>query len=182
MNEARFGYNSLFNNITQQLAGSRDVNTELGTPFKVTDKNSWGIPNIGLSQNLTSFGNPTSSPFQIDNKYFQFVDTFSYVAGRHSLRMGGEYRYNKFPQVGNEFPRGQFLFDSRYTNTITPTSATAATQTGGYAGADFMMGYMNNAIAAVSLVQADFRSSEWAAYIDDSWKVTPRLTISLGLR
>ena len=182
VNEARFGYNSLFNNITQQLAGSRDVNAELGTPFKVTDKNSWGIPNIGLSQNLSSWGNPTSSPFQIDNKYFQFVDNFSYVAGKHSLRMGGEYRYNKFPQVGNEFPRGQFLFDSRYTNTITPTSATAATQTGGYVGADFMMGYMNNAIAAVSLVQADFRSSEWATYIDDSWKVTPRLTISLGLR
>jgi len=182
VNEARFGYNSLFNNITQQLAGSRDVNTELGTPFKVTDKNSWGIPNISLSQNLSGWGNPTSSPFQIDNKYFQFVDTFSYVAGRHSLRMGGEYRYNKFPQVGNEFPRGQFIFDSRYTNTITPTSATAATQTGGYTGADFMMGYMNNAIAAVSLVQADFRSSEWATYIDDSWKITPRLTISLGLR
>jgi hypothetical protein len=44
---SRFGYNSLFNNITQQLANSRDVNAELGTPFKVTDKNSWGIPNVG---------------------------------------------------------------------------------------------------------------------------------------
>ena len=40
VNEARFGYNSLFNNITQQLANSRNVNAELGTPFKVTDPNS----------------------------------------------------------------------------------------------------------------------------------------------
>jgi len=182
VNEARFGYNSLFNNITQQLAGIRNVNDELKTPFKVTDENSWGIPNIGLAQNLSSFGNPTSSPFQIDNKYFQFQDNFSWTIGKHSLRMGGEYRYNKFPQVGNEFPRGQFYFDGRYTNTITATSATAATQTGGYTGADFMLGHTYNAIAAVSLVQADFRSSEWAAYIDDSWKISPHVTLSLGLR
>jgi len=71
VNEARFGYNSLFNNITQQLANKRDVNKELGYPFKVTDPNSWGIPNIGLTQNLNGWGNPTSSPFQIDNQYFQ---------------------------------------------------------------------------------------------------------------
>ncbi|MDP2998404.1 MAG: TonB-dependent receptor [Bryobacterales bacterium] len=183
VNEARFGYNSLFNNITQQLANKEDVNALLGTPIKVTDPNSWGIPNINFqTQNLTTFGNPTSSPFQIDNKYYQFVDNFSWIIGKHSLRMGGEYRYNKFPQVGNEFPRGQFYFNNQFTNAITPTGPTTATQSGGYVGGDFMLGDTNNAIAAVSLVQADFRSSEWAAYIDDSWKVTPRLTLSLGFR
>ncbi len=183
VNEARFGYSSLFNNITQQLANVRDVNKELGTPFQVTDPNSWGIPNIGLAQNLNGWGNPTSSPFQIDDKYFQFVDNFSLIRGKHSLRMGGEYRYNKFPQVGNEFPRGQFYFDGRYTNSITKDPITGIVkQSGGYVGADYMLGYTYNALAAVSLVQADFRSSEWAAYIDDSWKVTPHLTLSLGLR
>ncbi len=181
--ESRFGYNSLFNNITQQLAGKEDVNALIKSPLKVEDPNSWGIPNINFqTQNLTSFGNPTSSPFQIDNKYFQFVENFSWIVGKHSLRMGGEYRYNKFPQVGNEFPRGQFYFNNRYTNTITPTGPNSASESGGYVGADFLMGYTNNAIAAVSLVQSDFRSSEWALYLDDSWRVKPRLTLSLGLR
>ena len=64
-----------------------------------------------LSNNLTSFGNNTSSPFTIDDKVYQFVDNFSWVIGKHSLRLGGEYRYNQFPQVGNEFPRGQFFFN-----------------------------------------------------------------------
>ena len=36
VNEARFGYNSLFNNITQQLAGKENVNTELGMPVEIT--------------------------------------------------------------------------------------------------------------------------------------------------
>ena len=116
MNEARFGYNSLFNNITQQLAGKENVNAELDMPVQPTDPNSFGIPNISLAQNLASFGNPTSSPFQINDKYYQFVDNFSWVIGKHSLRFGGEYRYNEFPQLGNEFPRGQFYFDSQYTN------------------------------------------------------------------
>src|SRR5450432_536781 len=57
VNEARFGYNSLFNVIGQQLAGIEDVDSEIGVPLKITDKNSWGIPNIGLTNNLTSFGN-----------------------------------------------------------------------------------------------------------------------------
>jgi len=182
VNEARFGYNSLFNNITQQLAGKEDVNAELGIPVKVTDPNSWGIPNISLAQNLTGFGNPTSSPFQINDKYYQLVDNFSWVIGRHSLRFGGEYRYNMFPQLGNEFPRGQFYFDNRFTQAYMPTSATTAQASGGYAGADFMLGDTYDAIIAVSLAKADFRNSEWAAYIDDTWRVSPRLTLSLGFR
>ena len=178
VNEARFGYNSMFNNITQQLAGKENVNQELGTPVVPTDPNSYGVPNISLAQNLASFGNPTSSPFQINNKYFEWVDNFSWIVGKHSFRFGGEYRYNEFPQVGNEFPRGQFYFDSQYTNQVTPTGG----GTGGYTGADLLMGDTYDAIVAVSLAKADFRNSEWATYIDDTWRVTPKLTLTLGLR
>ncbi len=178
VNDARFGYNSLFNNITQQLAGKENVNQELGLPVVPTDPNSFGIPNISLSQNLSGFGNPTSSPFQINDKYFEAVDNFSWVIGKHSLRFGGEYRYNEFPQIGNEFPRGQFIFDSQYTNKVTA----AGGGSGGYTGADFLLGDTYDAIIAVSLAQSDFRSSEWASYIDDTWRIHPHLTLSLGFR
>jgi Carboxypeptidase regulatory-like domain/TonB dependent receptor len=178
VNEARFGYNSLFNNITQQLAGKENVNAELNMPVQPSDPNSYGIPNISLSQNLASFGNPTSSPFQINDRYFEIVDNFSWVKGKHSLRFGGEYRYNEFPQIGNEFPRGQFYFDSQYTNQVTPSGG----GTGGYTGADFLLGDTYDAIIAVSLAKADFRNSEWATYIDDTWRVARRLTLSLGFR
>ena len=175
VNEARFGYNSLFNNIGQQLAGVEDVDAAIGVPLKITDPNSWGIPNIGLSNNLTSFGNATSSPFTINNKTYQFVDNFSWVLGQHSLRIGGEYRYNQFPQLGNEFPRGQFQFNGAYTGDPVKLS-------GGYSGADFLLGDYFRADIAVALAQGDFRNSEWAGYIDDTWKVKPHLTITAGLR
>src|SRR5579871_3584694 len=175
VNEARFGYSSLFNNITQQLASLEDVDQELGVPVKITDQNSWGIPNIVLGNNLTTFGNPTSSPFQINDKVFQGADNFSWVIGKHSLRMGGEYRYNEFPQVGNEFPRGQFFFTGAFTGNPN-------TQSTGYAGADFLQDYITQTIIAVSLVSSDFRNHEWAAYVDDTWRMHPRVTISVGLR
>ena len=157
------------------------MDAEIGLPVKVTDPNSWGIPNISLSNNLSSFGNATSSPFTINDKVFQGVDNFSWVKGKHSLRMGGEYRYNKFPQQGNEFPRGQFFFNGQFTNAIA-TNAPSGSQSGGYAGADFLLGYMNNSIIAVALASADFRNSEWAGYIDDTWRVTSHFTVTAGLR
>jgi Carboxypeptidase regulatory-like domain len=178
VNEARFGYNSLYNSISQQLANIEDVDAEIGVPIAITDKSSWGIPNISLGNNLSGFGNATSSPFTINDKYYQGVDNFSWIIGRHSLRMGGEYRYNEFPQVGNEFPRGQFFFPGNYTEVNSVTNS----QSGGYAGADFLLGYSTRVDIAVALAQADYRSSEWAGYIDDTWKVRPHLTISAGLR
>jgi len=98
VNEARFGYNSLYNSITQQLAGVEDVDAEIGVPFKVTDTNSWGIPSIQLSNNLSSFGNDTSSPFTIDDKVFQGVNNFSWIVGKHSLRMSS--RISGSPKIG----------------------------------------------------------------------------------
>ena len=175
VNEARFGYNSLYNIIGQQLAGIEDVDSEIGVPLKVSDPNSWGVPNIALSNNLTSPGNPTSSPFAINDKVFQGVDNFSWIIGKHSLRMGGEFRYNQFPQIGNEFPRGQFFFTGAYT-------ANANTQSGGYSGADWLLGATQRVDMAVALASDDFRNHEWATYIDDTWKVTPHLTITAGLR
>src|SRR5215472_1013359 len=175
VNEARFGYNSLYNVISQQLAGKENVNAELGTPLPVNDPNSWGVPNIALNNNLSSPGNPTSSPFSIDDKIFQGVDNFSWVIGKHSLRMGGEYRYNEFPQVGNEFPRGQFFFTGIYTSN-------ANTGNGGYSGADWLLGSVQRVDMAVALASADFRNSEWGMYIDDTWKIRPHLTIEAGIR
>jgi len=175
VNEARFGYNSIYNIIGQQLAGVEDVDALIGVPVKITDPNSWGVPNVSLSNNLTSPGNPTNGPFAFDNKVYQGVDNFSWIKGKHSLRMGGEFRYNLFPQFGNEFPRGQFFFTGAFTSN-------ANTQSGGYSGADWLLGATQRVDMAVALVSDDFRNHEWATYFDDTWKVTRNLTITAGLR
>jgi hypothetical protein len=176
VNEFRFGYNSLFNNISQELSGVQNVNEKLGTPVKITDPNSWGIPDINLTgSTLNRFGNDANGPFTIDNKVYQFVDNFSWIAGKHSFRFGGEWRYNKFLQIGNEFARGRFTANGSFTGN-------ANTLSGGYNGADLLLGAPSVIESAVALARGDFRNTEWAAYVDDTYKVTPRLTLNLGLR
>ncbi|MBI4909030.1 MAG: TonB-dependent receptor [Acidobacteria bacterium] len=176
VNEFRFGYNSIFNNISQELAGVENVNEKLNTPIKVTDPNSWGIPDVGMSgSTLNRWGNDANGPFTIDNKVYQLVDNFSWTKGKHSFRIGGEYRYNQFLQVGNEFARGRFTHSGSFTGN-------GNTLAGGYNGADLLLGSPSTVEAAVALARGDFRNSEFALYVDDTYKITPRLTITMGLR
>jgi hypothetical protein len=176
VNEFRFGYNSMFNNISQELAGVENPNDKLGTPLKVTDPNSWGIPDINLTgSTLSRWGNDANGPFTIDNKIYQLVDNFSWTRGRHSFRFGGEYRYNQFHQVGNEFARGRFTFSGSFTGN-------GNTLAGGYNGADLLLGAPSVVEAAVALARSDFRNNELAFFVDDTYKVTPHLTINWGLR
>lgn len=176
VNEFRFGYNSMLNNISQELAGVDNVNEKLRTPIAVTDPNSWGIPDVNLiNSTLNRYGNDANGPFSIDNKIYQVVDNFSWIRGKHSIRFGGEYRYNQFLQVGNEFARGRFTFSGSFTGN-------GNTLAGGYNGADFLLGAPTVVEAAVALARGDFRNSEVALFVDDVYKVTPHLTISMGLR
>jgi len=68
VNEARFGYNSLYNSIGQQLAGIENVDAEIRRPGDDIGQELMGDPHIALSNQLTSFGNATSSPFTINDK------------------------------------------------------------------------------------------------------------------
>jgi hypothetical protein len=176
VNEFRFGYNSMFNNVATELAGIRNVNEELNTSIQVTDENSWGIPNIGIGGGLSGFGDSANGPFTIDNRIYQVVDNYSWVTGKHSLRFGGEWRYNRFNQVGNEFARSRFTTNGQFTGD--PTDGLR----GGYNGADFLMGAFSSIEGAVDLAKGDFRGTELAFYFDDTYKVTPHLTVNLGLR
>jgi hypothetical protein len=176
VNEFRFGYNTMLNNITQELAGIENPNEKIGTAVKVPDPNSWGLPNISLAgSTLSGFGNDANGPFTIDNKYFQIIDNFSWITGKHSIRFGGEWRNNHFNQVGNEFARGRFTTNGSFTGN-------ANTLTGGYNGADFLLGYFTTIESAVALARSAFRNKEIGLYIDDTYKVTPKLTVNLGLR
>ena len=175
VNELRVGYNSMFNNISQQLAGVENVNEELGTPVKITDPNSFGIPNFSLSNNLSALGNDANGPFTIDDQVYQLTDNFSWIRGKHSFRFGGEYRYNRYLQLGNEFARGRFTATGNFT-------ANGNTLSGGYSGADLLLGTFQQIDSAVALAKGDFRNSEAGLYIDDTYKVTSHLTVNLGLR
>jgi hypothetical protein len=175
VNEARFGYNYFFNSLGRELAGVRDVVGELNIPGVASGPPiSWGIPSISVA-GFAGFGDDSEGPYVNTNRTFQFVDNFSWTVGSHAFRFGGELRWDQYNQVGNQFARGAFLFE--------PTATTNRGATGtGNSFADFLLGYCKRCEVSVSLAEAQFRAFSQYYYIDDTWKLTPKLTLNLGLR
>ena len=178
VNELRFGYTTLYNTSSQELAGKRNVVKELGIPADSDDPLGWGIPAIGgtgWNLGLSVFGNDSNGPFVLNDKIVQILDNFSWVHGKHSLRFGGEYRYDVFNNSGNQFTRPQFTFDSSYT-------ANPSNLSGGNSAADFLLGTISRTDYAIGAASGDFRSNTLAFYLDDTYKLTPKVTVTLGMR
>ena len=180
VNEVRFGYNRFFNSLGRELANTRDVVKELAIPGVASGPPvSWGIPSISIS-GFSGFGDDSEGPYVNTNQTWQIVDNFSMTKGSHSLRFGGELRWDNYNQIGNQFARGAFLFEPNATGL--PTATGTLTANTGNSFADFLLGYCKRCEVAVTLASADFMARSMYYYIDDSWKVTPKLTVNMGLR
>ncbi len=176
VNEFRFGANHFYNLVGLELSGVKDVVGSLGIPGLTTpDPITWGIPRITNVVGVSGFGNDSSGPFAIYNTTFQWTDNFSWIRGKHSLRFGGELRRDRYNQKGNEFARGSFEFNGTYTRN-------PLTNKGGDSTADLLLGTMSHGEAALWLAFAQFRATSAYFYMDDTYRVTPKLTLNLGLR
>jgi hypothetical protein len=176
VNEFRLGYTSFYNTTGPELAFTRNVVDELKVPgLSPGPAVQWGIPNVSLAA-YSGFGNSSEGPYENNNNSFQIIDNFSWIRGKHSIRFGGEVRRDNYNQVGNQFARGQFTFDG---------NATQNPQSAGNTGdsfAEFLLGHTYQAEAAVSIADARFRTTGFALYIDDTWRVSKRVSMNFGLR
>ncbi|MEO8734921.1 MAG: TonB-dependent receptor [Edaphobacter sp.] len=177
VNDARIGWNNFKNVSGTQLGGVTNVVGSLNIPGLATaDPLSWGIPQVGgFTDGISTFGNATSAPFVLNDVTSQLVDNFSWTLGKHAVQIGFDIRRDQYNYYGNEFSRGQFLFQG--TMTRSPFA-----KTGGDAFADFLTGYCYTCTDATSLAVTRFRATSQAYYIDDTWRATQKLTVSAGLR
>ena len=177
VNETRFGYTRFYNSTARELAGVRNAVDEIAIPgLKGGAPITYGIPSIGLT-NYSGFGDDSEGPYENKNRSMQFLNNTSWVKGKHTIRFGGEYRNDHFNQDGNQFARGSFGFEVNASRRA-PTGANL----GGDAFADFLLGEVRRAEQAVAIGSARFRATSFAFYVDDTWKLTSKLTLSLGLR
>ena len=183
VNEFRFGYTKFYNTTGPELAFNRDVVGGLGiTGLASGPPVQWGIPSVSIDQ-FSGFGNSSEGPYENNNSAKQFINNVSWIRGKHNIKVGGELRKDAYNQVGNQFARGQFSFITTSTNGFQLNPArTGAVPIGGAAFADYLLGQINQSEAAVSIAKAAFRSTGFAFFIDDSWRVSSKLTLSLGLR
>jgi hypothetical protein len=124
--------------------------------------------------NSFSIGAPDLITFQPDNTYMA-SDGFSKVVGHHTLKFGGEFRYLQVNERNLADVNGGFVFDG----TVTGDGSIP-----GQDFADYLLGAptAQGGYQQAALQLLDSRTRYGGAYAQDSWKVTPNLTLNLGLR
>ena len=175
MNEARFGYTRLDNSLGTRSAYDTDSVTGFNIPgLNAGDPATWGVPFANISgEGFSAIGDTQDGPYVIHDNSLQLVDNLSWIHGKHMFRFGLEYTRQNFNQLGNQFSRGEFDFQP---------NATALAGKSGAGFADFLLGDVYSSTVAVQIASANFQRNTWAAFADDTWKITPKLTVQLGLR
>jgi len=156
------------------------------------------LSSVGLSPDLAANGLTRMATIGVDDPFLQLfdqccVDThfahtlvsyssgLQWVKGRHSLKVGGEQRifFNYFWQPDN--PTGIFNFSRDVTTSQPNNSLGDDDHRQGNPFATILTGYASSASLHLVPAVAD-KSSETAFYVQDDVKITPKLTVNLGLR
>ncbi len=136
------------------------------------------FPTIQMDNNATSLFNQCCTDTVFAHTLYSYSSSLSWARGRQIWKFGGEQRlfFNNFFQPGS--PTGFFHF----TQGVTEQVIGAGDPTQGNSFASLLLGYgdLDSSLDASGAVAN--KSKETAFYFQDDWKVTPKLTINLGLR
>ena len=108
----------------------------------------------------------------------------SWVKNNHTFKIGAEVRLERYPVTNTSSTAGNYTFGGGPTDQIALTPSFNGLQNAtirGFGLASFMLGDVTN----VSLsLPTGIRTakSEWGLFVQDTWKVTRKLTVDLGLR
>lgn len=181
VNSATFGYSYFFNSLGTYSQGVNNVVGTIGIPgLSAGPSSQWGIPDFGFgSDRWTGIGDANDGPYVTSDPDWSVNDNITWVRGKHSMDIGFQYDRQGFSELGNQFSRGVFNFQNYATANYAPGSSTPV---GGAGLADFLLGDLHDTTYAVQVAQANYVRNIEAAYFDDNYKITPKLTMSLGLR
>jgi len=175
LNESRFSFTRLRVFDVPESAFGSNVAANLGVTGVSNDPFTFGLPYFLVADYATLTDDPTLPKVQRDNSW-NYSDGFNIVHGAHTIKMGFQGMRFQLNYLRDQDQRGQFTYTGAYTEDLNNPNTT------GDAFADFLLGYPQNTLRNVGNTQAYLRQSVLGAYVQDDWRVSPRLTVNLGLR
>jgi hypothetical protein len=195
INVARAGLNYLHTTrVSPEANNLTDLPGQFGVQGIPQQHENGGLPAFGI-QGLQTLGSNAFLPSDEVSSTIQFTDDFTKIYGKHTFKMGFEYQHVKFSTLQPPWSRGQFNFDGVFTNP--PGASPSANNTGiaqfllaprtsTVGGPDYVGGpgcqNAGNCVYVSNISLTDNGKNYYGTYFQDDWKVTPKLTINLGLR
>jgi Carboxypeptidase regulatory-like domain/TonB dependent receptor len=137
------------------------------------------MPVIQMDNNATSLFNQCCTDTGFAHTLYSYSSALSWVHGRHIFKFGGEQRlfFNNFYQPNP--PTGFFHFTQGATEQVIG----AGNSLQGNSFASLLLGYGDPGSSSLSVFKSVAnKSKETAFYVQDDWKINPKLTVNLGLR
>ena len=133
-------------------------------------------PEINMS-GWSGLGNNSNTWRHEINNVFQYSWNVTRVHAGHTLKTGLQLRRNEF----NVLDKG-CCFAGQYTFSGEMTSKNNATNNPVNTLADFLLGEIQTAVYTLPMPTVGRRNSNFAAFVQDDWKIRRNLTLNLGLR
>jgi hypothetical protein len=187
INEARIGVNRLGTSRTGPVATQMGIPAQYGIAGIPQFTDNGGLPAFTFN-GLSTIGSNNFLPSDEVSQTTQVTDNFTKIYGKHTFKMGIEYQRLKISTLQPPYSHGQWSFDGNYTRIpnsgnsdnagwaqflLTPIPSTVG-------GPNYVGGADGVVVSNVSVT--DDGNNYWAGYFEDDWKVSPKLTVNLGLR
>ncbi|HYT77001.1 MAG TPA: hypothetical protein VEL79_19760, partial [Vicinamibacterales bacterium] len=182
LNEARFGWTSIKFFMTP-------------IDYLTNPANAVGLPGINLNnvtsamtqmtfQNIRNLGANGNQPLITNQNDFTLVDNVTWIRAKHTLKLGGTLMLRSREILNADTIVGNFSFNNNMTSNCAgqPAGCTVSSATG-FDVASFLLGLTaakNRALFDAGTYTE--KRPEIGTYVQDDYRVTPKLTLNLGLR
>ncbi len=190
LNETHLFNSSLFNEFRTGYARTNPLTTQ--SDFGHNSATSLGIQGLNISQFTTGLPNFTIGsgcgneftclqggtaflPANPRQTNIQFEDTLSKSFGTHQMKVGFRYVRVLASPYTNTTTRGGLTFNDNFTNSGTASA-------GGSGLAAILLGFPNAGSRNFLQVPYYITNVQYAGFVQDDWKVSPRFTLNIGVR
>ncbi|MFB3828256.1 MAG: carboxypeptidase regulatory-like domain-containing protein [Bryobacteraceae bacterium] len=132
------------------------------------------IPSMSFSS-VPNYANPSMHagiPYYNSNTIFSLVENLSKIHGTHMLKFGVYLERTRKDQSANVNTRGDVSFDRDRNNPLDTN----------YAWSNALLGIYKSYTEANQNPQGQYRFTNFEWYVQDAWRIRPRLLVDYGLR